>query len=160
MDLTPPEEFTVYHIGPRGSPIMKTKAVATYGITAFVCEDLLPKLLHVPLVEQLLGSGQAILSYMRLAKTCPPQPDLEACQTLLDHGLTHLRLAKAAGVPFGPKHHLFLHLLFRTASSGSPAGYSTFMDESLNRMMAQVSRAAHYQAVSYTHLTLPTIYSV
>jgi len=145
LDLTPPEDFTHYHLGSRKQALMKTKGAATQAIVMYTCDALLPTLLHIPLAEHLLGSGKAILEYLAVAKAYKgSQPDEATCQRLVDLGLTHLRLAKAAGVPFSPKHHLFLHLLFQTLRAGSPADFNTFMDESLNRMMSSVSKAAYH----------------
>ena len=57
--------------------------------------------------------------------------------------MNHLRQAIRGGVPQKPKHHMFVHLLFRAATNGNPAAYSTFVDESDNRKLAAVCRAAH-----------------
>ena len=58
-------------------------------------------------------------------------------------GLKHMRLARASGVPFGPKNHLFTHMLKSTGYHGNPRSYHTFMDETLNRTLANVAKAAY-----------------
>ena len=58
-------------------------------------------------------------------------------------GVRHLRLAREAGVQELPKHHLFVHLLFRTRIYRNPKYYATFLDESLNRQLAAVARSAY-----------------
>ena len=64
-------------------------------------------------------------------------------QALFTAGMRHLRQAVRAGVPLRPKHHLFVHLLHRVREYGNPAFYTTFRDESDNRMLAAVCASAH-----------------
>ncbi len=58
-------------------------------------------------------------------------------------GLTHLRTARACGIPLGPKHHLFVHLIVGSETCGHPQWYATFQVESLNRALAATSRSAY-----------------
>ena len=58
-------------------------------------------------------------------------------------GVRHVRLAWAGGVPEIPKHHLFLHLLYKTPLHGNPRYYATLTDESVNRQLAGVARSAY-----------------
>ena len=123
---------------------LKTKAAETKGLTYF-CLHLLAELgHHIPdLVGPLRQAGHAIVQYMECLDRYPPQPDSRQCQILFALGMRHLRLAKAAGVELSPKHHLFIHMLRRTPKAGNPRTYSTFLDESLNKVLASVCRAAY-----------------
>ena len=42
-----------------------------------------------------------------------------------------------------PKHHLFIHLLCGVVKNGNPKCYWTFLDESENKKLASVARAAY-----------------
>ena len=48
-----------------------------------------------------------------------------------------------AGLPTKPKRHLLMHLVERSHYHGNPASYAVWMDESLNRTLANISRSAH-----------------
>ena len=123
---------------------LKTKAAETKGLTYF-CLHLLDKLGgHIPnLVGPLMEAGRAITQYMECLDRYPPQPDANQCQVLFTLGMRHLRLAKAAGVELSPKHHLFIHMMRKTAIAGNPRTYATFLDESLNKVLASVCKVAY-----------------
>ena len=96
------------------------------------------------LAPWLLKGGKAILDFLGLCKASPRVPPPGTVQELVNHGLCHLRCARASGVPFGPKHHLFLHLLNKIPVAGNPVTYHTFLDESLNRTLATIAKSANY----------------
>eukprot|EP00959_Pyramimonas_sp_CCMP1952_P413985 8673658-Pyramimonas_sp.AAC.1 len=45
----------------------------------------------------------------------------------------------AAGVPRIPKHHMWIHMALRSKDLGNPRQYSTFLDESSNKMPAAMA---------------------
>ena len=57
--------------------------------------------------------------------------------------VVHLRNCIAGEVPWGPKHHLFIHLADDARAHGNPKYCATFMDESINRVLASVSMTAY-----------------
>ncbi len=52
---------------------------------------------------------------------------------------------------FVPKHHIVVHLLRKTGFQGNPMVYSTWLDESLNKLLKaackNVSAATFYKSV-------------
>lgn len=53
-------------------------------------------------------------------------------------------LAPLCGVRFRPKHHLYVHLVFRTDFMGNPRFWgATWEDESWNSQLAAVAKGAH-----------------
>ena len=143
--LTEVQDLSVEMLGQGPSQNrLKTKAAETKGLTYF-CLHVLAKLGHnIPhLAGPLSQAGRAILQYMECLERYPPQPNAQQCQILFTLGMRHLRLAKAAGVELSPKHHLFVHMLRRTPMAGNPRTYTPFLDESLNRVLASVCRAAY-----------------
>ena len=42
-----------------------------------------------------------------------------------------------------PKHHLMYHLIQRSREMGNPWSYTTFEDESLNKMLKRTLRTCH-----------------
>ena len=62
---------------------------------------------------------------------------------MFDAAKRHVSLSEKAGVAMKPKHHMLGHLVGRTAKHGNPGFYSTFEDESINRVLKQVGHAAH-----------------
>ena len=55
----------------------------------------------------------------------------------------HVALAKDAGVPMYPKHHLFRHLAAEICRKGNPRFYSTYHDESVNGVIANIAATTH-----------------
>ena len=99
---------------------------------------------HMPTAAALIEAGQSILEYLHLCRSSVGAPLAPAmAQQMLELGLRHLRYCRVAGIPFGPKHHLFVHLMFNSQWAGSPSSYHTFFDEGLNKKIAAVARAAY-----------------
>ena len=61
---------------------------------------------------------------------------------LVDTCLRHLCLVKLAQMPLVPKHNMWVHLSLR-AELENPRYYSTFLDESLNSVLATAAQTAH-----------------
>ena len=55
----------------------------------------------------------------------------------------HLKLFKSAGGVYLPKHHFFFHEPDRMAAQGNPRTHTTYWDEALNGILADVARSAH-----------------
>ena len=91
----------------------------------------------------LLGAGQALHRHMRVIKEEPRQMSAAGTQELLDTFLRHCACMKTAGAKFVPKHHLWCHLVLLAPINGNPRYYSTFLDESLNAVVAAVAHASH-----------------
>ena len=93
--------------------------------------------------DSLLVAGSVLQDYLQLLVVSPAKVPLQTCQTLMDLCIRHLRLLSEAGVHYTPKHHLWCHLTLRIRTAGNPRCYSTFLDESLNRVLANIAAKAH-----------------
>ena len=105
--------------------------------------------------EVLHAAWTTLQAYFQLLVDAPAQVPLGMCQDLLDMCLRHLRLLSQAGVSFSPKHHLWCHLTVRIRSCGNPRDYSTLLDESLNRALANIAVAA--QCRTWEHRTFTRV---
>jgi len=141
--FTEVKQLTLGMFGSSKRIAIKIKAKEGEGITEFITHRFLDSVARrMPVVSHLRECGSSILRYLQLCREAPGMPAPRTMQTLFDLGMSHLRSAHAAGIPFGPKHHLFVHMLNRTLFAGNPATYSTFLDESLNQTLASISKAA------------------
>ena len=58
-----------------------------------------------------------------------------------DRMLVHMELMRPFDL-FIPKHHVILHMLAETTSKGNPRHYSSWLDESLNKLLKACCRNA------------------
>eukprot|EP00959_Pyramimonas_sp_CCMP1952_P168601 3522739-Pyramimonas_sp.AAC.1 len=66
------------------------------------------------------------------------------------------------GARFVPKHHLWAHLVQCAAANGNPRFYSTFLDETLNGVVATMAKAGHsktWERRIFTRLQLVPLYN-
>ena len=81
--------------------------------------------------------------YVELLDEAPRNVPGATLKKMFDAMKRHVVLAKIAGVPIKPKHHLVLHLVARTGKHGNPRYYATFKDEGINKLLKHVGQAAH-----------------
>ena len=131
-------------LGSKTKPLLKAKAVETKWLMFFTVS-----MMHRHPMESdpeylpLLKAGEALIEYTRIMEDSGRNFDSETAVRFRGHCLSHLKYAREGGVPFTPKHHLFLHLTWRSSKHGNPKYYSTFLDESLNGKIAAICRSAH-----------------
>ena len=87
---------------------------------------------------QLKAAGETLVEYMSLLKASPLHVPEDTCQTLLDLALRHLTLCKAAHIDMVPKHHNWVHMTLRLRFYGNARTWATFLDESLNLLLANM----------------------
>ena len=75
---------------------------------------------------------------MSILKASPLHVPEDTCQTLLDLALRHLTLCKAANIDMVPKHHMWVHMTLRLRFYGNARAWATFLDESLNLLLANM----------------------
>ena len=66
-----------------------------------------------------------------------------AVQAMFDHLTRMLRLWVSSGLDAKPKLQLLMHMCDRCVSQGNPAYYATWADETLNKILGSLGRAAH-----------------
>ena len=64
-------------------------------------------------------------------------------QRLFDAYLKHATLFARGGGRLRPKHHVMFHLAWQVKEKGNPRLFSTYLDESLNGVIAKIARSAH-----------------
>ena len=135
-------EITGKMIGTETKPVVTIKAKESESFAEFLIRDLLPTL-PVPEKRLLVECGDAILEYIALCRVSPPNLPPETLQRMMELGLRHVRICRAVGIPWTPKHHLFIHMIYQSREAGNPTTFHTFLDESLNRTLAAIARSAY-----------------
>lgn len=145
-DITEVQNFTLNMLGGKpSSQSLHTKAAETKGLVPFVLDLLKKKRARFTgdLAEILIGAGEAMQQYFDLLDESPRNVPAATLQAMYDAMKRHIILARRAGTPLKPKHHLVLHLVARTAKHGNPGYYATFTDEGINKLLKFVGQAAH-----------------
>jgi hypothetical protein len=114
----------------------------------------------------LLRAGQALVQYMEITRRCPLTLPAADQQALVDCAVRFLTHREPAGIPFKPKMHLFVHLVYDAGRFGNPLYLGTWIDEGLNRQLAAVCRSAHTAVwhrrvlATFNHAAGPTAMAV
>ena len=92
-------------------------------------------------LEQAGGCLMQLLTLIRAHPvTMPPQ----AIQLFYDSAKRYLFLVvHVFGLSVKPKDHMLIHMVYDIAHKGSPAYYGNWIDESLNKLLRDVSAGAH-----------------
>ena len=144
-ETTRVQEFNIEMLGSKTHRALKTKGMETKGLLPW-CLRLLDVHGHVlgeACRRPLKTSGEALMGWFHIVKTSPRNMTAAQMQAMCSAGVKHLVQARRAGVPFKPKHHLFTHLIRSCRTHGNPRDFSTFLDESCNRVLASVARSAY-----------------
>ena len=144
MKMSKLNNLTLQMLGGKSKPTLKTKADETKWLTFFAI-DMLSKfpVASNKQYKPMLEAGLELANYIRILDCNPMKLSEAEITNLLECGKRHLLLLEEAGVPYTPKHHLFLHMTVRTARKGNPRFYATFLDESLNGKIAKICRSCH-----------------
>ena len=86
---------------------------------------------------------------MDVLKHSPRRMEVESLQKLHDHLLNLILYWEGAGLAFKPKMHLLVHLVYNASWSGNPSYHTTFADEGMNRVLADIARSAHRAVFEY-----------
>lgn len=144
-EITQVTDFTVRMLGKPGSQSLSTKAAETKGLVPFVL-SLLKKYRTALTVEEsgaLIGAGDALQEVFEIMARSPRELPPRMVQRFYDATKKHLVLSAQAGMVLKPKHHMLLHMASRAQMYGNPDHYSTFEDESINKLLKKVGEAAH-----------------
>jgi hypothetical protein len=144
--VTEVQDLTLTMLGSKpSSQSLGTKAAETKGLVPFVLS--LVKEFQCKFVDDeacyLIGAGDSLMTYFELLEKSGIVVTPADLQAMFDAVKRHVNMACKAGVDCKPKHHQLVHLVDRTMKHGSPSWYSTFEDESLNRVLKKVGEAAH-----------------
>ena len=102
-------------LGTEQRPVLKAKGGEAMALFKFCCQRLLPDYrdaLHKGI--ELHACANALLQWHDVLCAQPDVVPNDACSHLCHLCVRHLVLLGPAGIPFKPKHHLFVHMNFRT----------------------------------------------
>ena len=91
----------------------------------------------------LVEASQALEEYLQLLRDTPQTVDDPTFERFFKLFLRHVHALEDARVPFLPKHHMLAHLTIQMREKGNPRFYSTFLDETLNSIIAAAAARAH-----------------
>ncbi len=131
-------------IGSSANPCLATKAAETGTLLEFV-RDLVGQ--HRaqlgPQGAALLRVGDGLVSLRDAMRSAPRRLSAQQAQQLVDAAKQAMAHREAAGIGLSPKWHLMLHIVAKAFEWGNPHYYSTFLDESLNGLLAKMAKACH-----------------
>ena len=143
VDLTKLEDLTPAMIGAREKPELSAKGAETKCLIPF-CVDLVEQFLPVlgAKGKAFLRCGRALLSFIDTMSTAGWRMTRREQQTLAEAATNFLRFWDLTGLVYKPKAHQLVHTVHDVPFSGNPSFHTTFLDESENRVLADISRAA------------------
>ena len=137
-------DFGKESIGSRAAPVLRAKA-AESGTLLYYAVHLANRLkTALPTGGPLLAAGACLVKYLDITRAhgdvLPPQ----AIQQLMDAAARFLVLRQSAGIPYKPKMHMMVHLVYQATTFGNPRCLGgTWEDEGLNMQLAVAARTAH-----------------
>ena len=138
--------ITMSMLGTEAAPVVKLKGAETRHFIPFVLREvqrLREKMVGHVDIDALIIAGEALLEYTEILATQPRRIPRDVCTHLEALCKQHLDSCSACGIAFKPKHHLYWHLTVRIRHQGNPRMYSTYLDESLNRFIANTAGSCH-----------------
>ena len=131
-------------LGKPNERCLSTKGAETGTLLSF-CRDLAlrhGKKLGEP-GRNLLAMGNDLIAAKQIFASSQRVLTANALQALCDQARRAFALREAAGVPWQPKFHLYLHLCERARFHGNPQFYTTFADEGYNGRLSMLASQLH-----------------
>jgi hypothetical protein len=134
------------------SPVVDAKAMQSRGLFLFSHWLLARTVDHFrPLPQEaydqakgLLKSAECLRDWLAAIRACGPVMPLAECSRCETLAVKHVVLWRAhTGAAPKPKHHAFVEMSRALRTTGNPAHYSTYLDESINAMVARLARSVH-----------------
>eukprot|EP00959_Pyramimonas_sp_CCMP1952_P171959 3592895-Pyramimonas_sp.AAC.1 len=94
-------------------------------------------------------AGRCLVDYMDILKHEGRAISRPTCRQLIELAVRHVTLMQEMGANLAPKSHLFVHLTQRILRCGNPRSYSTFLDESLNRVLSEIAASANHSRATW-----------
>lgn len=136
------QDFSLRSLGTRTKPMLRAKGAESGTLVRFAYKQLLKHWRALDRGAALKTCGKALVAYLNITRL-PGNLGEERLRHLKTAVLLYLNNREAAGIPWKPKAHLMVHLVWQCARFGNPRLVGTWHDESLNRELAQVARSAH-----------------
>ena len=140
--LTRVADFSAKTVGNASKQVLKTKGAETYGILMFSLFILNKYGARIgPQWQRLLKAGKCLADIVKIWQEhdwiIPKAKRAEMMKLYCEHIALMVIFAC-----FVPKHHLVFHLLHNAKYHGNPARYSTWLDESLNKLLKAACKNA------------------
>ena len=148
-DGFPVEEISDYVfnlIGTVQRPDYSGKAGASGGLLRFSVDMLKRCRGSIADGDAWVAAGEALVSYLDITRNAGFKLSARDHQALFDGCVVFRRAAKRCGIPFRPKHHMYIHLVISARWFGNPRFTGTWIDEGLNSSqggLAAVARDSH-----------------
>lgn len=143
-DISRIENLELGMIGPRSKPMFSTKAAETKGLVPFMVQLLRDHITELGQAGRpFLRIGEAMEKLILLMRHSPRVVTVSQAQGFHDAFNALWRNWQLSKLAMKPKLHLLAHMISRSTESGNPGMHTTFEDESLNRVVAQLGRTAH-----------------
>lgn len=131
-------------LGQKSSPQLATKAAETKGLIPFGVELMQATSGQLSSAARpLLRIGEAMTEMVCAMRDSPRVLSAAESQRLHDAFNKLARHWALSGLPTKPKMHLLCHMVGNADYHGIPGMHTTFADEGLNRVLAQMGRVAH-----------------
>lgn len=144
IQITRLDNLELPMLGSRSSPQLSSKAAETKGLIPF---GVHPFETHASEVKgngrSLLRVGEAMMEIVAVLHEAPRILTASGTQRFHDAFNTMARYWSLAGLGKKPKLHLLMHMVGNSDFHGNPGLHSTFVDEGLNKVLAQIGRSAH-----------------
>ena len=143
-------------LGSRSEKKLSAKASETKGLFYFTRYLLTRHASRLPAhfvdVQQSSDGMHTLLEHISGLKGRHPCPATH--REMMNGALQFLRGSRAMGIPFTPKFHYLLHLVWDSRINGDPKLYATYLDESLNKELGTTGQRAYahvwHQRVFFT----------
>ena len=137
-------DLSLAHLVTPEKPILRAKAAQSGSLLLFFAVHMVGRFVdRLDRGSELLAAGRALEQYMEIARDSPLRLSPEDRKRLLHNALGFLNVREAAGIPYKPQMHLFVHLAHTAGLFGNPRLLGNWIDEGLNMRLAQVCRTAH-----------------
>ena len=145
--------LTLNMLGKKDNPTLSAKAKETHGILQFIVDTFekhgarIKELENFRMTAALLHeAGKAALQIDDVLDSPGRKFELEQSQHAFEVYLRFATLYQRAGGKMVQKFHLMIHLFQDTIRKGNPRSYSTYRDETINRIIAAIARSCHRQS--------------
>ena len=130
-------------LGSQRKPRIHTKGAET-GYLMHFAVSLLQRYPNLfPRWDPLHEAGRALEEYVSVLHRETSTVSAQGLRALSKTMLRHLAVCPSAGIPFKPKHHLWVPLTTRVPATRNPLLAATWLDESGNRVLTNLTQRCH-----------------
>lgn len=136
-------DFTLSTIGTRDRPALAAKAAESGTLLMWAHSLATEYQRALPSGRALVECGKGLVEYMQVTRQSDLRMSAADRQRVADGIVRFLHFRESAGVAWKPKAHLSSHMIADAKTFGNPFRTGTWLDEGLNKDLANVCAAAH-----------------